>query len=58
MHALSKCLQRACEAVFGKQGMGQNTCLQMFFSIVKVYKRLEEEGGIELTDAVQELVIQ
>ena len=28
MHALSKCLQRASEAVFGKQGMGQNSYLQ------------------------------
>ena len=29
MHALIKCLQRARKAVFGKQGMGQNSCLQM-----------------------------
>ena len=58
MHVLGKCLQRACEAVFGKQGMGQNSCLQMIFSIVKVYKLLKEEGGIELVDAVQEFVIQ
>ena len=48
MHALSKCLQRASEAVFGKQGMGQNSCLQMIYSIVKVYKRIQEEGGIEM----------
>ena len=58
MHALNKCLQRADEAVFGKQGMGQNSCLQMIYSIVKVYKRLKEEGGIELADSVQALVVQ
>ena len=58
MHAMSKCLQRAAEAVFGKQGMGQNSCLQMIYSIVKVYKRLKEEGGIELADSVQALVVQ
>ena len=28
------------------------------FSIVKVYKRLKEEGGIELANAVQDLDIQ
>ena len=44
--------------VFGKQGMGQNSCLQMIFSIVKVYKRIREEGGIGLADAIQALVIQ
>ena len=38
--------------------MGQNSCLQMIFSIVKVYKRVKEEGGIELADSVQALVVQ
>ena len=58
MHALTKCLQRPSEAVFGKQGMGQNSCLQMIYSIVKVYKRIREEGGIEMADAIQALVVQ
>jgi len=30
----------------------------MIYSIVKVYKRLKEEGGIELADSVQALVVQ
>ena len=58
LHGYSKALQRGSEAVFGKQGMGQNSCLQMIFSIVKVYKRIREEGGIGLADAIQALVIQ
>ena len=58
MHALSKCLQRACKAVFGKQGMGQNSCLQMIFSIVRAFKSVKEEGGIKLADTIQALVVE
>ena len=38
--------------------MGQNTCLQMIYSIVKVYKGIREEGGITLADAIQGLVVE
>ena len=44
MHALSKCLQRACEDVFGKQGMGQNSCLQMIFFHCESVQALERGG--------------
>ena len=57
IHVLNKFLENACRAVFGRQGMGQNTCLQMIISIITVYKRIKEEGGIALSDHIQSLVV-
>ena len=41
-----------------KKGMGQNTCLQMIYSIVTVYKRIKQEGGIALLDEIQAMAMR
>ena len=58
LHALSKCLENGCRAIFGKQGIGQNTCLQMIYAIVTVYKRIKQEGGIALLDEIQAMAVR
>ena len=56
LHALNKCLEQACKAAFGEQGLGQNTCFQMIYNAVAMIKRIKKDGGNKLLDKYLDLV--
>ena len=57
-HGLSRSLQNACEATFGKQGIGQVNIFQGEYVYVKMMRVLHEDGGAEIVDEVHGLVVQ
>ena len=58
LHALNRSFQNACEATFGKQGIGQNNIFQGEYVYVKMIRTLHEDGGAEIVDTVHSCVVQ
>ena len=54
MHALSKPFEVACTKAFGTQGLGKCTVFQLAFSVITFYRKIIEQGGLELLDRYSE----
>jgi len=50
MHALSKPFENACKSAFGEQGLGKCTVFQLAYSAITLFRKLNEQGGLELVD--------
>ena len=50
MHALSKPFELACTKAFGGQGLGKSTVFQLAFSVITFYRKIIEQGGLNLVD--------
>eukprot|EP00986_Skeletonema_menzelii_P019135 scaffold27068_cov150-Skeletonema_menzelii.AAC.1 len=50
MHALSKPFELSCTKAFGGQGLGKSTVFQLAFSVITFYRKIIEQGGLNLVD--------
>ena len=41
----------------GNQGLGNNTCVQMVFASITMFRKIIEEGGLELYDRYHQIVV-
>jgi len=47
-HACS--VEVACKSAFGEQGLGKCTVFQLAYSAITLFRKLSEQGGLELVD--------
>ena len=40
LHALNKCFKRAVEASMGKQGLGTNSCIQLLYASITMFRKI------------------
>ena len=58
MHALSKPFELACTKAFGWQGLGKSTVFQLAFSVITFYRKIIEQGGLNLVDCYSDKVLE
>ena len=54
----SKCLERAINTSMGKQGLGMNTCIQLLYAAMNMFRSIIKEGGLKLYDRYHQIVIE
>ena len=57
LHALNKCFERAFQASMGTQGLGNNTCVQMMFASITMFRKIIEECGLELYARYHQIIV-
>ena len=58
LHALNKCFERTIEASMGKQGLGTNSCIQLLYSSITMFRKIIVDGGLKLYDKYHNIVVE
>ena len=58
MHALSKPFEIACLRSCGDQGLGKCTVFQLAYAAISLYRKIIEQGGLQLLDEYSEKLME